>query len=67
MKLQNKVAIITGAGQGIGEAYASALAAGNQRPGWDLGVVTDGMLLSAVTAVANNEAAVTPPPGVGEA
>lgn len=38
---------------GIGDAYASALAAGNPRPGWDLAVITDGMLLAAVTAVAN--------------
>ena len=38
---------------GISEAYASALAASNPRPGWDLSVITDGMLLAAVSAVAN--------------
>lgn len=48
---------------GIGDAYASALAAGNPRPGWDLAVITDGALLAAVTAVAQGntpvEAALT--------
>jgi hypothetical protein len=34
----------------IEAAYASALAAGNENPGGDEGVITDGMILSAVQA-----------------
>ena len=34
----------------IEAAYASALAAGNPNPGGDEGVITDGMILSAVQA-----------------
>lgn len=34
----------------IEAAYASALAAGNEHPGADEGVITDGMILSAVQA-----------------
>ncbi len=40
------------AGQpGWGDAYAYALANGNERPGDDPAVITDGMILSAVQAV----------------
>ncbi|WP_157992984.1 hypothetical protein [Leucobacter luti] len=34
-------------------AYASALAAGNEEPGADPGVITDGMILAAVRALRN--------------
>jgi hypothetical protein len=43
---------------GFGDAYASALASGNERPGKDPAVITDGMILSAVQA----EMDVPPPP-----
>jgi hypothetical protein len=41
---------------GVADAYASALAGGVLRPGWDSAVITDGMLLSACTAVHNEGA-----------
>jgi hypothetical protein len=43
---------------GWSEAWASAVAGGNESPGKDAGVITDGMILSAVQAVHNSE---TPP------
>jgi hypothetical protein len=36
----------------IEAAYASALAAGNEDPGGDEGVITDGMILAAVQSLA---------------
>ena len=36
----------------IEAAYASALAAGNENPGGDEGVITDGMILAAVQSLA---------------
>ena len=36
---------------GFDAAYASALAAGLARPGWDDSVITDGMILSGVQAL----------------
>jgi len=38
------------ASPGWGEAWASAVAAGNETPGRDGAVITDGMILSAVQA-----------------
>lgn len=40
------------ASPGWGEAWASAVAAGNALPGRDAAVITDGMILSAVQAAA---------------
>lgn len=40
------------ASPGWGEAYASALAAGKDRPGSDPAVITDAQILAAVQAVA---------------
>jgi hypothetical protein len=40
------------ASPGWGEAWASALAAGNDSPGRDAAVISDGMILSAVQAAA---------------
>jgi hypothetical protein len=43
------------AGQpGWGEAYASAVAALMDRPGWEPAVITDGMILSAVQGIMGN-------------
>lgn len=39
------------AAPGWGDAWASAVAAGNEDPGADPGVITDGMILSEVQAV----------------
>lgn len=39
------------AAPGFGDAYASALASGNEHPGSDASVITDGMILSAVQAI----------------
>lgn len=36
---------------GFGDAYASAIAGGVERPGYDPAVITDGMLLGAVQAL----------------
>lgn len=33
---------------GFGEAYAYALATGNERPGWDATVITDAQILSRI-------------------
>ena len=38
------------ASPGWGEAWASAVAGGNEHPGRDAAVITDGMILSAVQA-----------------
>jgi hypothetical protein len=38
---------------GFGDAYASALASGVERPGWDAAVITDAQILSAVQAISN--------------
>lgn len=38
------------ASPGWADAWASALAAANERPGYDMGVITDGNILSAVQA-----------------
>lgn len=40
------------ASPGWADAWASALASGNTEPGKDPGVITDGMILSAVQALA---------------
>jgi hypothetical protein len=39
------------AAPGFADAYASALASGVDRPGWDPAVISDEMLLSAVQAL----------------
>lgn len=36
------------AAPGLGDKYASALASGVERPGWDASVISDGDILSAV-------------------
>jgi hypothetical protein len=37
---------------GFGDAYASALESGVERPGWDAAVISDAQILSAVQAIA---------------
>lgn len=41
---------------GFADAYASALASSNPRPGWDASVITDAQILSAVQAIVASEA-----------
>jgi len=36
---------------GFGDAYASALAGGVERPGWDASVISDAQILGAVQAI----------------
>jgi hypothetical protein len=43
------------AAPGFGDAYASALAAGVPRPGWDQSVISDSQILSAVQASQGGE------------
>jgi hypothetical protein len=42
--------LILAASPGWSEAWASAIAAGNEQPGRDGAVITDGMILSAIQA-----------------
>lgn len=48
--------LVVAAAPGWGEAWASAIAAGNEAPGRDPAVITDPMILAAVQPLA-------PPPG----
>jgi hypothetical protein len=44
------------ASPGWDQAWSSALAAGNETPGRDPGVITDGMILSGVQAIGGGDA-----------
>ena len=48
--------LVLAASPGWGEAWASAVAGGNENPGRDDAVITDGMILSAVQASLGAEA-----------
>jgi hypothetical protein len=47
--------LLLSAQPGWSEAWESALAAGNEQPGKDAAVITDGMILAAVQAVRSPE------------
>lgn len=49
---------------GFGDAYASAIAGGVERPGSDASVITDGQILSGVQAIMAAEAPPVEPPPV---